>query len=140
MPQRILQLENKISRGVRTVLSTFIKDTPGFRRPRYTRCAIGKAHVRYLFNYCDNHLHKLVSPFVSLLTYLPRSQVNDRELDSPSISGDDGGEDRMSDHDPYEDDNSMDFEKDDGSYDGKFDVSDSDWEPESEYKSNSDDY
>ena len=44
----------------------------------------------------------------------------------------------MSDHDPYEDDDSMDFEEDDGSYDNEFDISDSDWEPESEYESDSD--
>ncbi len=60
-----------------------------------------------------------------------------------SISSDDDsadeGEDNMSDHDPYEDDDSMDFEEDDGSYDSEFDVSDSDWEPELEYESDSDD-
>jgi hypothetical protein len=45
----------------------------------------------------------------------------------------------MSDHDPYEDDDSVDFEEDNGSYDSKVCVSDSDWEPELEYESDSDD-
>jgi hypothetical protein len=44
--------------------------------------------------------------------------------------------DRRNGCDPYEDDDSMDFE-DDGSYDSEFD---SDWELESEHESHSDDF
>ena len=76
--------------------------------------ASGKALVGYLFNYRGNPLHKLVTPLTSLLTQVPRGQVNDREPDTSISSDDDSvdeGEDRMSDHDPNEDDDSVDLKK-----------------------------